>query len=149
MLGKKSKGFTLLELVITMVIVAILAAIALPNYSNYVYRTRRADGKNMLEKVAAAQERVYTNFNAYASTVTGAPTGNPPAGLGFVTATSTDGHYIVTVGGVGATNQTYTLTATPVTGDVQAADACGALTLDNTGKKSWTGANPPTNGPCW
>lgn len=50
-------GFTLIEVMIVVAIVAILAAIAYPSYSDYAFRTRRADGKEMMMRVASAQER--------------------------------------------------------------------------------------------
>src|SRR5690606_11790491 len=62
------RGFTLIELMIVVAIVAILAAIAYPSYINYIQRTRRADGHEMLMRMAAAQERYYTNYNHYAKT---------------------------------------------------------------------------------
>ena len=65
---RKYNGFTLIELMIVVAIIAIIAAIAYPSYSNYVYRARRADAQEMLMRVAAAQERYYTNMNNYATT---------------------------------------------------------------------------------
>jgi type IV pilus assembly protein PilE len=51
--------------------------------------------------------------------------------------------------GTCGTADCYVLAATPVAGDIQASDDCGALTLDNVGNKGWTGSHPPTNGNCW
>ena len=145
MLRKKSKGFTLLELMIVVAVVAILASLAFYNYSKYTFRARRVDGKNLLEAVAAAQERIYSNFNAYASTVTGSPSGSPPGGLGFTSDLSDNGTYKVTVSGLGAGNQTYTLTATPQ--GRQADDKCKNLSITSAGVKSQTGDE--SNGKCW
>lgn len=145
MLGKKSKGFTLIELMIVVAIIAILASFAYFNYSRYAFRARRVDGKNLLEAVAAAQERIYSNFNAYASSVTGSASGSPPAGLGFTSDLSDNGTYKVTVSGLGTGNQTYTLTATPQ--GVQTDDKCKKLTITNAGVKSQTGDD--SNGKCW
>jgi type IV pilus assembly protein PilE len=51
-----NRGFTLIELLIVIVIIGVLAAIAIPGYSNYMQRARRADAKTALEQVRAAQE---------------------------------------------------------------------------------------------
>ncbi|MEO8461477.1 MAG: type IV pilin protein, partial [Dokdonella sp.] len=69
MLLKNTKGFTLIELMVVVAIVAILASIAIPSYSKYGFRTRRADAREMLMRVAAAEERFYTNGNTYTATL--------------------------------------------------------------------------------
>jgi type IV pilus assembly protein PilE len=53
---KSKKGITLIELLVVIVIVGILAAIAVPVYTNYMQRARRADAKTALEQLRAAQE---------------------------------------------------------------------------------------------
>jgi type IV pilus assembly protein PilE len=144
MFRRVAKGFTLIELMIVVAVIAILASLAYYNYGRYAFRTRRADAREMLMRIAAAQERYYTNFNAYATSVTAAP----PAGLGITDATSEHGYYtITTANGASGDAQSYVLTATPVSGQAQASDACGALTLDNLGNKSQTGNE--SNGSCW
>lgn len=135
MASHKNRGFTLIELMIVVAIVAILAAIAYPSYTNYVLRTRRADGKEFLMRIAAAQERYYTNFNRYATL----------AELSMSN-TSEKEYYTVEVTRENG-NQTYLLTATPR--GAQENDQCENLLLSNTGAKDWSGAKPPTNGNCW
>lgn len=130
-----ARGFTLIELMIVVAIVAILAAIAYPSYTNYVQRTRRADGHEMLMRMAAAQERYYTNYNRYAKTA--------DLGMG-ATPTSEKGYYEVVVTPA-EPDQSYTLTATPQ--GSQADDKCKNLTLTNTGAKGKTGDE--SNGKCW
>ncbi len=134
----RMRGFTLIELVVTMAIVAILAAIAIPSYENYLFRARRADGREMLQRVAAAQERFYTNRNQYTNDLITA------AGINLGTANSEAGHYRITIA-VDATNQSYTLTATLL--GVQAPDACANLTVNNVGARGYSGSN--SNGSCW
>jgi len=58
-------GMTLIELLVAMVILAILTAIALPQYSSYVMKSRRADAKTALLDLAARQERFFAVNNAY------------------------------------------------------------------------------------
>ena len=64
------KGITLVELLIVIVIVGILAAIAIPSYTNYMVRTRRADAKTALEQFRAAQEMRRAERGSYATDIT-------------------------------------------------------------------------------
>lgn len=136
-LQTKKGGFTLLELLIVVAIIAILAAIAFPSYTRYVERTRRADAREAMFRIAAAQERFYTNKNRYTEDVT--------ADLSLST-TSEKGYYTIAAAFVGGSNQTFVLTATPQA--PQDTDSCKELTINNTGFKDApndTGAN----GACW
>lgn len=138
---RRAAGFSLVELMVVLTIIAILAAIAIPAYTRYGYRARRPDGQKLLLAVANAQERYYALHNVYADLAT----------IGYsttTTATSDAGYYTatVTVSAVSSfAGQAYTATAAPV--GVQKTDACGSLTLTNTGVKSQGGA--ATNGSCW
>jgi type IV pilus assembly protein PilE len=147
MLRRVAKGFTLIELMIVVAIVAILASLAYYNYSRYAMRARRADGRELLMRVAAAQERFYTNTNGYVIATSNIGL-TPPQGLGLGV-TSAGGHYTITVGpGSSGDALSFILSANPVAGDVQSHDVCGSLTIDNVGNK---GASPgtTTNGSCW
>lgn len=64
---KSKKGITLLELLVVIIIVGILAAIAIPLYSNYLLRARRVDAKTALEQVRAAQEMWRAERGSYAT----------------------------------------------------------------------------------
>lgn len=66
---KKVKGFTLIELMIVVVIVAILAAIAIPSYQNSIQQTRRSDAREALTRIAAMQERFFFTNNRYGTLV--------------------------------------------------------------------------------
>jgi type IV pilus assembly protein PilE len=135
------RGFTLLELMIVLVVIAILAAIAFPSYTRYGYRARRTDGQKLLMSIASAQERYYALHNAYADLATiGYATGT--------TATSEAGYYTASVAVTAVSSldaQAYTATATPQ--GSQARDSCGALTLTSTGTKGPAGTT--SNGACW
>jgi len=63
----KSRGFTLIELMIVIVVIGILAAIAYPSYSRYVDRAAIADGKSALLSAAQQMERCFTRFDRYAN----------------------------------------------------------------------------------
>ncbi len=123
----KSRGFTLIELMIVMVIVAILAGIAYPSYQSQVTKTRRSDGQAMLMNVMQAQERGYTTSNTYTADLTD---------LGYATAEdvpSEEGFYEVTAAACGGgITECVVLTAVPQGG--QADD--GNLTLDSLGQKT-------------
>jgi type IV pilus assembly protein PilE len=62
-----SRGFTLVELLIGLVIVAILAAVALPSYEKTVLRARRVDAREALMLLLSAQERLRANCSQYAA----------------------------------------------------------------------------------
>lgn len=130
----KQQGFSLIELMIAVAIVAILAAIAYPAYNDQVTKARRSDAHAALLNTAALMEHYYTENNTYVGA-------NAPADIG-ASATSPESHYDITIGNLTAT--TYTLTATPVAGGAQASDTtCGALSLTNTNVKS------PNPAVCW
>jgi len=133
-----SHGFTLIELMIVLAIVAILAAIAFPSYQDSVLKSRRTDGQSLLLRTAQAQERHFTQFGRYATTLTG---GQSPTNLGWSAGdiVSQEGYYSV---GVAATATTFTLTATATTADSK----CGNLTLQHNGVK---GQSIGTTDLCW
>ncbi len=69
MITRNKKGLTLIELLIAIVIVGILAAIAIPSYTNYMVRARRADAKTALEQLRAAQEMRRAERGSYSTDI--------------------------------------------------------------------------------
>jgi type IV pilus assembly protein PilE len=127
---KKQQGFTLVELMVTVVIVSILAAIAIPSYTNYIKRTRRSMAAACLQENAQYMERWYTSKMTYVGATAQACT------------TEIQPFYTVTVNPTGA--RTYTATAVPKS--AQASDQCGTLTLDDKGQRTASGG---TTSKCW
>ncbi|WP_021029271.1 type IV pilin protein [Litchfieldella anticariensis] len=120
---KRQSGFTLIELMIVVVVVAILASIAYPLYSGYLERARRTDGQSMLMQVAGHLERCYTVNSSYQNCISALASGGMA---------SEDGHYTVTATSLSAS--TFTLSAAPK--GAQAADSCGNLTLNQRGERT-------------
>ncbi|MEZ5564663.1 MAG: type IV pilin protein [Gammaproteobacteria bacterium] len=132
----RSQGFTLIELMVVVVIASILAMIAVPTYQQSVIKSRRADGRVVLNNTAQRLERCYSQFGSYDAAGCGISDGD--------TIASPEGFYTVTVGVPDAAN--YTLTAAP--DGPQADDAkCGDLGLDNTGVRTITGTDTLEH--CW
>jgi type IV pilus assembly protein PilE len=151
----RQRGFTLIELMIVVVVLAIITGIAYPSYSKYVMRTRRADGQAALLRAAGELEKYYTQCGQYPSNVNltaGGPMSACNGGLGLSTANSDGNNYTLAYApgnaASGAVNQTYQLTAAPRAGGPQVNDSdCFSLTLDYKGTKGQTGPN--TEGRCW
>lgn len=146
----RSRGFTLIELMITVVVLAILAGIAFPSFLGALRKSRRAEAFSAISAVQQAQERWRANHATYASDLTSAA----PTGLGLA-ATTPSGYYTIAVSGTTAT--AYEVTATANTGTSQANDAdCGKLgvKLDG-GALQYSGAGMSgtlaygSTHPCW
>lgn len=149
-------GFTLIELMITVVIIGVLAAIAYPSYQNYTKQTRRSDAQIALTQAANQQEKFFTECNWYAANLAGTRScgTNTTGTLGYSTA-SPESHYTLSLGSAGPINTTncstfscgYTIIATPVTGGLQAND--GKFRIDSTGVKQWDKANNDSYSSKW
>ncbi len=113
----RKKGFTLIEIMMTMVIVAILVGLALPSARETLRKSRRSDAMEVLSRIHLAQERYRINHATY-GTLTQLGAATDPL-------ISPDGHYSLAIDSTSAT--AYRLVATAL-GD-QASDFCGTFTL--------------------
>ena len=119
------RGFTLIEVMIAVVIVAILVAVALPAYQNSIRKSRRSEAFAALSNVQQMQERHRSSQPVYAASLTDARNAVPP-GLGMAGVRTANGYYDLALSGTGADG--YTVTAVGVAGTSQAEDgACRAL----------------------
>jgi type IV pilus assembly protein PilE len=134
-----NRGFSLIELMITVGIVAILAAIAIPSYSAYTHRTNRTDATRTLTFDAQALERCYSQNFSY----------SPCAGVTIGTSSSPQGYYSVVVT-VQANPAAFSLTATAVKAPQTSDSDCHIFTLDSTGTQGATNSsNAPNAQTCW
>jgi type IV pilus assembly protein PilE len=140
----QQRGLTLIELMTVMVIVGILAAIALPSYSQYVRRADRAEAKSALLEDAQFLERNFTVNNTYnIDAVSNDPMVDATLPVGQSPKDST-ARYTISLTALGATS--FELSAIPVPGGPAADDPCGTLRITNTGLKTATGGTPAN---CW
>lgn len=139
--SRRAGGFTLIELMITVAIVGILAAVAYPSYLDSVRKGRRADARSLLQAASIAQEKWRLNQATFSSATTDLTPPCPTSGNCISEQTY---YQLATPTGVSATG--YTLTANAVSGKSQATDTgCTAITYTVSGSTITYG---PSN-TCW
>src|SRR6201989_3041139 len=118
--SRASGGFTLVELMVTILVGAILASIAIPTYSNNIRKSRRTEARTAVLDAASREERYFATHNTYSIT---------PADVGYSGAfpQKVRTNYQISVACRGAADPTkatscpngFIVTATPINGQVK------------------------------
>lgn len=135
----KTLGFSLIEMMIVVALLAIVALIAVPSYNWAMRKARRAEGKALLYVIMAAEERHYSNTNRYTREI-------GEVGIAEF-AESLPGHFYA-LSNITLSDDTQTVTVTVAPQHAQQGDPCASLTLDSTGRRGSTAAQSSAAG-CW
>lgn len=149
-LTKLSQGFTLVELMVTVVILSIITAIAYPSYRDNVNRAKRADARALLLENAQFMERFFTENNSYSQS--NAAVAAAPVLPNLVSprgATGSKVNYNISFRAVPALTQTtFAIQAIPV--NSMSTDDCATFTLNNLGQRGTVGSTGGmTSETCW
>lgn len=125
-------GFTLIEMMITVALIAILLATALPSYRGHVRKSLRTEAQAYLMSVAGRQQQFLVDTRAYAATLNA---------TGLVAPDRVIGAYTLELEVTAGPPQTFVLTATPKTD--QSVESCGTMTINQAGAKTAAKAG------CW
>jgi len=127
---RSARGFSLIDVMITVAIVGVLATIALPSYQSSVRKSNRGAAQSYLGDIAQRQQQYLLDQRSYAAT---------EAALGLTTPSSVAPFYTIAIGISAGPPPGFTASATPI--GSQAGDLSGQpLTLTNTGAKGPSGA---------
>jgi type IV pilus assembly protein PilE len=139
---KTSKGFTLIELMIVITIIALIAGIGIPSYLKQVVKTRRSDAKIALTELAQLQESFFADNQTYTGDL--AKLGKTAQGGVFL---SPEEYYKLEIPSAGA--RTFLMRATPIGGQANDDEVCQTFTINAAGEKTATGKSGDTSDECW
>jgi len=128
----------LIELMITVAIIAVLAAIGYPSYTRYIARANRSAAESFMLEVTSRQERYLLDARQYAADL---------ATLGMTVPDTVSPNYGVTITNVTAAPPGYTVQAAPIDAQANNDANCGTLTISGTGAKAASGSGGVAN--CW
>ncbi len=129
--ARRAGGFTLVELMITVAIIAILSAFAYPAYTSHLVKGNRAAAKAFMVAVANREQQYLLDARSYGVVTTNAEFSSV---LNMTVPTEVSNIYTVTVAYVGGNSRTFMITAVPISTKANKND--GTMTLDNTGAKT-------------
>jgi type IV pilus assembly protein PilE len=149
-LTKLSHGFTLVELMVTVVIISIITAIAYPSYRDNVNRSKRADARALLLENAQFMERFFTENNSYSQSNAAVPVA--PVLPNLVSprgATGARVNYNISFRALPALSQT-TFAIQAIPANSMSSDKCGTFTLNQLGQRGTVGnSGGMTSETCW
>jgi type IV pilus assembly protein PilE len=147
MKARTARGFTLMEVMVTVAIIGILAAIAIPAYTSYIQRANRVDARKQLIEAAAFLQRCFSQNNDYRCAPTGPATMTAP--FDQAPDAPATAKYIISVaaGGGGNGSTSFELQAAPT--GVMNGDECGTFTLNSAGVRNIIATSGRTATDCW
>jgi type IV pilus assembly protein PilE len=131
---EKAKGWTLIELLITLTLIGILSSLAYPSYTQFIVKMRRLEAQTALFDLASKLEQAYLTYQTYRHE-------------DILSSQSMIAHGAYTIKYLDITPHSYRITAIPTPFQAKHDHTCGDLTLDSQGRKSHSGS--ATLYTCW